>query len=238
MGAGADKSLLGRWTWARYRGENGITLRVASIYRPTLNVTGCLSIWSQHKAYFHSINDDRDPRQAFMQDLETEAKSWLDAGDQLIIGGDLNDDIFSQDIRALFEDKLHLKDLIYTRHPQEKSPATYARNGSHKTIDGLWGTHSIQVDKCGYLEADAFFPGDHATLWADITINSALGGPLQEPTVAQARRLTLQDSKSVKKYLQCYKRLAIQYNLFYRQFALEASITPGYLAIDCPSDRS
>jgi len=185
-GADSDLSGLGRWTWARYRGTNGVHFRAVSIYRPTLNPTGCLSVWSQHKAYFQSINDDRDPRDAFMQDLEKEAKTWLELGDHIIIGGDVNDDIFGDDIKKLFRDELHMKDLIYSCHPQSEAPATYVRNGNRKTIDGLWGTQGIKVHACGYIESEFFFPGDHATLWADIYIESALGGPLQEPDTMEA----------------------------------------------------
>ena len=119
----SDPSGLGRWTWARFRGENGENLRVASIYRPTYNPTGCLSVWNQHKAYFQSINDDRDPRKAFMEDLEKEAKAWLTTGDHIIIGGDVNDDIFGDNITELFQSKLHMNDLtVSTASTHKRKP--------------------------------------------------------------------------------------------------------------------
>jgi hypothetical protein len=162
-----------------------------------------------------------------MEDLEKEAKAWLATGNHIIIGGDLNGDIFGDNITELFQNKLHMNDLIYCKHPREEAPVTHIRNGNHKTIDGLWGTQSIQVKACGYLEADAFFPGDHAVVWADIYIDSALGGPLQEPSTMEARRLTLQDSKSVKNYLKIYTSLVKKHDLINRTLALQDSIIPG-----------
>jgi hypothetical protein len=119
MGADSHLSGLGCWPWARYHGGNGENFCAVSIYRPTLNPTGCQSVWAQHKAYFQSINDDRDPGKAFMEDLEKEDKEWLATGDHIVIGGDVNDDIFGGDIIKLFENELHMKDLIYTRHPKK-----------------------------------------------------------------------------------------------------------------------
>ena len=69
MGAGVDASGLGRWTWARYRGHNGVVLRVVSVYRPTPpnpNQPGTLSVHAQQRIHFQSRNDDRDPRAAFL----------------------------------------------------------------------------------------------------------------------------------------------------------------------------
>lgn len=62
-----------------------------------------------------------------MEDLEKEAKAWLATGDHIIIGGDVNDDIFGDDITELFQNKLHMNDLIYCKHPQAEAPATYVR---------------------------------------------------------------------------------------------------------------
>ena len=88
MGVGEDPSGLGRWTWAQYRGKQGIVLRVVSVYMPSKNTNGIISVPAQHKRYLQERNDDRDPRQAFCEDLTTEMDKWLQEGDQLIIGGD------------------------------------------------------------------------------------------------------------------------------------------------------
>ena len=58
LGAVADLTGLGRWTWARYQGKGNMALRVVSIYQPCANNTGTLSVAAQHKAYFQSQNQD------------------------------------------------------------------------------------------------------------------------------------------------------------------------------------
>eukprot|EP00978_Attheya_sp_CCMP212_P046229 scaffold379767_cov59-Attheya_sp.AAC.6 len=62
-----DPTGLGRWTWTRFRGKGQMCLRVVVVYVPCVS-TGPLSVWSQHLAYFNSMNDDAwaansDPRQ-------------------------------------------------------------------------------------------------------------------------------------------------------------------------------
>ena len=76
MGAGSDQTKLGRWTWARYRGREGIVLRCVSIYAPCKNETGEMNVYRQHIKYFQNNNDDRDPVDAFWEDLRTEADQW------------------------------------------------------------------------------------------------------------------------------------------------------------------
>ena len=112
MGTGCDKAKLGRWTWARYRGKRGAVLRCVSIYRPVPNHDGPSSVWSQQKNYFESQNDDRDPQDAFWEDLRAEAQEWLAEGDQLIIGGDVNDEIRDPQVETFFSD-LGMHNLIF-----------------------------------------------------------------------------------------------------------------------------
>jgi hypothetical protein len=46
-----DSTGLGRWAWTRYRGREGVTLRIVTGYRPVLNKTGPLSVWNQHRGF-------------------------------------------------------------------------------------------------------------------------------------------------------------------------------------------
>ena len=88
MEQGRDPRGLGRWAWTRYRGRNGVNLRFVAAYRPVLNKAGIISVWSQQRGYFDSIDDDRCPREIFTADLCKEIVKWLETGDQLIIGLD------------------------------------------------------------------------------------------------------------------------------------------------------
>ena len=69
-GSGFDPTKLGRWCWTRYRGAEGMHLHIISFYRPNDNTSGtALSVVAQHCRYFYDHDDDRHPRQAFLEDL-------------------------------------------------------------------------------------------------------------------------------------------------------------------------
>ena len=225
MGSGSDKAQLGRWTWSRFRGKNGMILRVVSVYRPCANSGGERTTWSQHKAYFNDKNDDRDPRVAFMEDLETELQEWIQEGDQVIVGGDLNEEIRGQGIKDFFSN-LGMHNLIFQKHDEATAPTTFFRNRNGKVMDGMWGTANIAAVKCGYLEP-CDFPGDHSAIWMDISYNCALGHNPPLPSNPDANRLQLHQPKTVKKYLQRYREEVTQHALPARQFNLERSAPVG-----------
>ena len=135
----------------------------------------------------------------------------------------------SKEIHGLF-DKYNTQNLICNLHDEDEVPATYARNESNEIVDGIWGTPLIEVKKAGFLESSEF-PGNHSTVWMDITFSSALGHNLPQPTTPQARRLKLSDLKSLQKYLQLYKRFEKQEGLgtLVKEFAKQ--VIPGTLLL-------
>ena len=56
---------------------------------------GPQSMWNQHLTYFEDHDDHWEPCAAFTADLVKEVKKWLEMGDQVVIGIDVNDDIQS-----------------------------------------------------------------------------------------------------------------------------------------------
>ena len=124
MGTGCDKAKLGRWTWARYHGKNGMMLCCVSMYHPVPNWMGDVSVWSQHKRYFLNKNDDQDPQVAFWQDLHKEMEEWLQLGDQIIVGGDVNDKIHDPEVSTFFSN-LSMHNLIFEHHDPSDAPMTY-----------------------------------------------------------------------------------------------------------------
>ena len=91
--SGRDPSGLGRWTWTRYSGASGFALRVICGYRPVDNKKGPQSVWNQHKQYYDDNDIDNCPRQQFIEDISKQLRDWIDQGDQLVFGLDVNDDV-------------------------------------------------------------------------------------------------------------------------------------------------
>jgi hypothetical protein len=225
MGTGGDPTGLGRWTWARIRGKGGLVLRYASAYCPCENKTGKIAVWSQQKTYFQNKNDDRDPRKAFMEDLRAQIQQWIDEGDQVLIGGDLNHDVLSQTVTSFF-DKLGMTNLIYDRHDSTLAPSTYFLDEEGRIVDGIWGTQGLVAARCGYLRPEEF-PGNHSLLWLDVSYQSALGYNPPRPQTFAARRLQLHDKKCVRRYLESYRTQIQLLHLPQRQFHLESNTRPN-----------
>ena len=109
--SGHDETGLGRWTWTRYRGRNDIVLRVISAYRPVLNWTGPLAVYNQHRRQMYDNDDDRCPRQAMLEDLGAQVQQWIQEGDQIVLGMDVNDDITKSAVLQPFRD-IGLEEII------------------------------------------------------------------------------------------------------------------------------
>ena len=173
MASGSDPSGLGRWTWSLFRGKGDIRLRVVSIYRPCENKDGKIAVYTQQLAYFQSKNKDRNPCTAFLEDLKEQLTTWLEQGDQIVVGGDVNESIFDDQIDGLFQE-IGMQNAIFSIHPRENAPTTYYRTESGRIVDGLWSTPGLTIQRGGYLEPRDF-PGNHSMLWVDISLDDALG---------------------------------------------------------------
>ena len=96
--SGQDARKLGRWVHTRYRGRNGVNLRVVTAYRPCRNTGSVGSVWSQQKTYF----DEQEPpivgcpRDIFDAELCEQLQAWSDAGEQIVLGLDVNENVRSE----------------------------------------------------------------------------------------------------------------------------------------------
>ena len=207
MEQGRDPRGLGRWVWTRYRGKGGVNIRFVAAYRPVLNKTGILSVWSQQRSYFDSINDDRCPREIFTADLCAEIVQWFETGDQIIIGLDANEDVRNGGFSAKLS-RLGLQETIIAQHGNG-GPATYARGST--PIDGLYVSRSLRGLRCGYLPFHEQF--DHRLLWIDIPFTIAFGHNISEVVKVTARRLKCEDPRIVRKYQDNLKLYLANYNM-------------------------
>ena len=95
MGSGRDSTGLGRWTWTRFRGRNGIATRIVCAYRlcTPAGSDKVFSVYAQHQRFFDDQRDDICPREAFIRDLCEELDEWIAQGDQVIVALDANEEI-------------------------------------------------------------------------------------------------------------------------------------------------
>jgi exonuclease III len=102
-GAGEDPTGLGRWCWARFQGQDGITLRCVSVYGPCKSNNGDKSVQQQHIQFLDNNDNTRSPETTFLEDLEADLKIWLAAGDQVLVGGDFNKELTRGTFPAMFQ---------------------------------------------------------------------------------------------------------------------------------------
>jgi hypothetical protein len=172
--SGGDPTGLGRWTWVRIQGKGGVVLCYVSIYSPCKSKGGALTVWSQHKIYLQAHNDDRDPCDAIFEDLGAHIiKQWILDGDQVVVGGDLNHQVLSNQVIDMFA-TFHMTNIVFDKHGSTGAPSTYYLHEDGRIVDGLWGTPGLRATRCGYLRPETF-PGNHSLVWADISYHSALG---------------------------------------------------------------
>ena len=197
---GVDETLMGRWTWVRLGGKNGLATKIYSAYRPCKNY-GENGVYAQQIRALSSNGDTRCPQKAMMEDLKKDMMKAKESGDQIILAADFNTEINGEEIRELMDD-LAMENAITERHGEE-GPPTY-RWGS-KQIDTILVSRSIRVTACGYLSFECT-PGDHRPIWIDITYQSIYGNTQPRINTKNARRLQSNHPRSVKKYLSTLKK--------------------------------
>ena len=222
-GAGRDLTGLGRWCWTRFQGRNGITLRYVSVYGPCDSKNGETSVRRQHIKYLNEHNDNRHPKTAFLEDLEKELKTWLAAGDQVVVGGDFNLEVTSGPLPAMFA-RNHMHNMVFCLHDPADFPSTSDKATVNKrTVDGIFGTANLIPIRAGYLELGEFL-GNHHPIWFDVSYQNALGHRPPKFDLPSMRRLQLHDPKCVARYTAELKKRLLQHRIPARLFALERSV--------------
>jgi len=154
-----------------------------------------MSVYSQHLCRLAELNDDRDPLQAFDEDLSEAITKWNEDGDIIIVGVDYNGDVRS-DATAEFFNNLGLREVILERHGMS-APETYA-DGS-KPIDGIFVSYSVDIAAGGYLAFGEMSETDHRGLWIDIHKRDIFGS-WARIVRAPARRLAVGHLRAEKKF--------------------------------------
>jgi hypothetical protein len=208
---GYDEQNLGGWTWTRYKGKSNQTLWVITAYRPN-PPQGPFTVYAQQNAFFHSINREICPRQAFLMDLLHEIKKFLETGNHIILLINGSSNMKDSDLSAGLSN-LSMKEVILYKHGLQ-GPATHKRNSTSLPIDGIWVTQGLEILNCRYFEYDAVFPSDHQCLWLDMTFMAAFGhnmAPLHKRT---PRRLHCRDPRLINNYIKLYHQYVGPLDLF------------------------
>ena len=200
-----DPTGLGRWASMVLEGRQDYKLRVAVAYNPCKPATsGLLKVYDQHKFYFRGkgppSNPDREPNQAFREDLLAAVQTWKANGEQIVIMMDANEDVRTGPLALALQTE-GLWDAITAKHgSHQPPPATFFRNTNARPIDGIFTTLPANELQCGYFDFKEGIPGDHRMLWVDIPFTLALGHNPPNLSQVSAPRLAGKDPRVRKAY--------------------------------------
>ena len=212
--SGYDKSGMGRWSFIRFRGKRKNVTRVITCYCPNRSINGPNTVYSQQ---LQSLN--RDPINAFWDDLEGEIREYQEAGEQIVLLGDWNTD--ANDKKFIkWKSRLGLIDPIQKRHGK-KGPGTF--NRGKRVIDSILISSMLKATGCGYLSFGEL-PGDHRGLWIDICLNSFLGYRAPSVPSYQARRLKTDDPRVLAKYKEVLEDELIEAKVFSKLRVLQSAV--------------
>jgi hypothetical protein len=235
---GQDATGLGRWAWTQYQGKDGHSLRVVAAYRCNRANDNVGSVYNQQKAYFEMHDDDRDPREAFWEDLSREIQPWLEGTalqgledawnsqayqavrEHVIIALDMNEDVRAHASVSTFR-HLGLTEIITHRHGRD-TPGTCSRGST--PIDGIFVSAGLLDSDCGYLPV----AHDHRHLWIDINVEQVFGAEADISPRFKPQRLQNSDQRSCDKYLKDFAQLLCDELDFAQQLdSLYRGISPG-----------
>ena len=220
-----DKKRMGRWASQTLQGKQGLVTRIVSVYVPTIiSKHGHKKVTCQQQRALLSMGITDNVITVFWQDLWQQIDSWLEAGEQLVVAGDWNQDVSKQKFLEEFR-KRGLVPSIGSKHGPDL-PATH-NNGS-VAIDEIFCSSSLLVEAAGYLEHGSTL-SDHRPIWIDLNKSTVVGTKAKlQPTYA-ARKLKTNDPRVVKKYLDKLHSELENNDVYNRTMALYNSIKGNVL---------
>jgi hypothetical protein len=163
-----------------------------------------------------------DPIDRFDRDISEFIEQCLQAGEQIILGIDVNEDVRNGNFRTTMQN-LGLIDVCTSQHGSD-TPSTYARGSA--PIDAIFVSSNLASSRCGYLPVVS----DHRILWVDVPQRTLFGNRLSLLPTRTPQRLSLQDPRVVKKYISSvvdqYKESNLLPRLCQLQSQMESHCTP------------
>ena len=162
---GEDDRRLGRWSYMTITGKNAVKTTLVTCYCPVISSSPG-SVYSQHLNYM-SENANKIPegiicpRQLYGYDLKRFLSTKSDAGNKILVLGDLNSDYSElQD----WMNNIGCEDILTKNYGP--CPITYQRSHTDP-VDCCFGDGSLQINRGGCLSFGRLV-SDHRGLWMDI----------------------------------------------------------------------
>jgi hypothetical protein len=195
---GTGNDPLGRWSYIEILGQ-GCTILLVTVYnvcKHSGKQVGSRTAHTQQASLLLREGRTVSPRKAFLDDFEAQVRVWRQAGHELIICGDLNEQLGSDTsgfsrISSLF----NLVEIIQHRHGIAGEPPTYAR-GTQR-LDYIFLTPGLEssVKYCGILPYSDLIDSDHCCLYVNFYTKKLLSG---DPAILSPTPVRILHSRNAK----------------------------------------
>jgi hypothetical protein len=210
--SGINTTGLGRWSWLHV-GGGGKTTRIVSVYQPCQpsKMSRGDTVWEQHRRYFESRGEVRNPRVMFLTDLMSLLRRWKVAGEEILLLGDFNEDVYTGNIaKALSGDELRMTEMC---KQATGCPLPPTHNQGAKPIDAIYGTPGIECTAVALLPSRVGV-GDHRVFMIDLTSGSILGDVLPRVVPATGRLLNCAFDWIKNNYIKVLNQLTNRHHIF------------------------
>ena len=206
---------LGRWSSQLFQGKGNLRTRVVSVYVPIVTkYHGHKKVFCQQQNALLNMKVPGQVITTFWKDFWQQIDEWLEAGEQLVIGGDWNADVTKKWTKE-FTKRLLLP--VVTGKHKDNIPSTH-NNGSY-AIDEIFASATLGVKSAGFLEF-GYSKSDHRPIWVDFTKESFLGCKLPKLEGFSARRLKTTDPRVVQKYNKTLEAELKKHGVYHRTHRL------------------
>jgi len=183
---GGDDRQLGRWNWITVQGKGNKKTTIVSIYRPRKGQQTANRQLARIRKNVDGDIRETQPHLLWIKDLEELIAIKRNAGSEIIVAGDFNDDLNNEygTIRKMME-RLNLREVLIELHG--KGPNTH--NRGTETIDGVFASEGIDIKQGGYSTFEES-PSDHRWLWVDIIERHIVGTGRDDRSPPMLRKAT------------------------------------------------
>lgn len=159
---------------------------------------------AQHGSHFATIDCDECPVEALWSNLQAVLQPWFEAGEILIVSGDFNVDVRSEEITTFFN-QFQMHKLIIENRGEDSINAPNTWSCGRLPIDGIFALVALASLASRYLSAGEM-PSNHRALWVDFDTETLFGHRIPRIITPTARRLQVGNTASCAKWRQLFRK--------------------------------
>jgi exonuclease III len=224
--ADLSKDILGRWTTTKLVRKDGKFINIITAYQCVPHILGrhhTRTVYAQQWAALRALDQQIDPRKAFIADLKSHILALHNKRETIILGGDFNEILGADNTGLLSILRAgDLVDTIHMNHPSEIDVPKYKRGGNRIDFIFISRHASEAVVACGAEPFGARIQSDHRGLFLDLDSRVLSGRLLSLMAPHALCGLQSRNSTDVTRYVDYLHEHFESHNIYAKARALNA----------------